>query len=133
MIMLTKLKINNFKKFDNIEVELGQPVVFIGPNNSGKTTALQALALWEVGYNKWLEKRGADDITPSKRPGITINRKDLFALPIPASNLLWKDRKTHLTRKEGNQQKTDFIFIDIIVEGIEANKEWDSKGYLLLA
>lgn len=122
--MLTKLKINNFKKFDNIEVELGQPVVFIGPNNSGKTTALQALALWEVGYNKWLEKRGADDITPSKRPGITINRKDLFALPIPASNLLWKDRKTHLTRKEGDQQKTDFIFIDIIVEGIEANKEW---------
>lgn len=122
--MLTKLKINNFKKFDNIEVELGQPVVFIGPNNSGKTTALQALALWEVGYNKWIEKRGADDITPSKRPGITINRKDLFALPIPVSNLLWKDRKTHLTRKEGDQQKTDFIFIDIIVEGIEANKEW---------
>ncbi len=30
--MLTKLTIRNFKKFGNVEVELGNPVVFIGPN-----------------------------------------------------------------------------------------------------
>ncbi len=36
---------------------LGNPVVFIGPNNSGKTSALQALALWEIGLKKWNEKR----------------------------------------------------------------------------
>ena len=35
--MLTKLTIRNFKRFENVEVELGNPVVFIGPNNSGKT------------------------------------------------------------------------------------------------
>lgn len=45
--MLTKLTIRNFKRFGEVEVELGSPVVFIGPNDSGKTTALQALALWE--------------------------------------------------------------------------------------
>jgi predicted ATPase len=47
--VLTKLTIRNFKRFTNAEIELGNPVVFIGPNNSGKTTALQAIALWEVG------------------------------------------------------------------------------------
>ena len=48
--MLLKLKIENFKRFDNVEIELGDAVVFIGPNNSGKTTALQALTLWVVGW-----------------------------------------------------------------------------------
>ena len=47
--MLTKLKIKNFKRFGGVEVELGNPVVFVGPNNSGKTSAMQALSLWNVG------------------------------------------------------------------------------------
>ncbi len=41
--MLTKLTIRNFKRFRNVEVELGNPVVFIGPNNSGKTTRSRRL------------------------------------------------------------------------------------------
>ncbi|MDW8339640.1 MAG: ATP-binding protein [Thermoleophilia bacterium] len=44
--MLTKLTIRRFKRFDEVEIELGSPVVLIRPNDSGKTTALQALALW---------------------------------------------------------------------------------------
>ena len=47
--MLTKLTIRNFKRFDEVEIELGGPVVFIGPNKSGKTSAMQALALWDIG------------------------------------------------------------------------------------
>jgi predicted ATP-dependent endonuclease of OLD family len=42
--MLTKLTVRNFKLFTEIEVELGERVVLIGPNNSGKTSALQAIA-----------------------------------------------------------------------------------------
>jgi hypothetical protein len=38
--MLAKLVIRNFKRFDNVEIPLASPVVFIGPNNSGKTPAL---------------------------------------------------------------------------------------------
>ena len=55
--MITKLIIKNFKLFDDAEIELGNPVVFIGPNNSGKTSALQVLALWDIGLKRWLEKR----------------------------------------------------------------------------
>ena len=43
--MLTRLAVRNFKLFDDIELDLGQQVVLIGPNNAGKTTALRALAL----------------------------------------------------------------------------------------
>ncbi len=37
--MLTRLTIRNFKRFDKVDIELGSPVVFIGPNNSGKRSA----------------------------------------------------------------------------------------------
>lgn len=88
--MLTKLIIRNFKCFDEVEVELGSTVVFIGPNNAGKTAALQALALWELGLKRWIEKRSLDEKTiPKKRPGVTINRRDLVAAPVPNARLLW--------------------------------------------
>jgi len=46
--MITQLTIRNFKRFEKAEIELGAPVAFVGPNNSGKTTALQALALSDL-------------------------------------------------------------------------------------
>ena len=55
--MLTKLTIRNFKRFEEVEIELGNPVAFIGPNNSGKTSAMQVLALWDIGLKRWNEKR----------------------------------------------------------------------------
>jgi AAA15 family ATPase/GTPase len=81
------LTIRNFKHLDEVVLELGKAVVFIGPNNSGKTSALQALTLWDVGLKKWLAKREDKD-RPEKRPGVAINRRDLFAIPVPTSDLL---------------------------------------------
>ena len=63
--MLTSLRVKNFKRLDDVEIELGKTVVFVGTNNSGKTTALQALALWEAGLRKWVKKRSAKD-TPGE-------------------------------------------------------------------
>lgn len=71
--MLTKLTIRNFKRFGDIAIELGSPVVFIGPNDSGKTTALQTLALWHIGLRKWNEKR-AGKAAPEKRPVSPFSR-----------------------------------------------------------
>jgi predicted ATP-dependent endonuclease of OLD family len=38
--MITKITIKNFKKIEFAEFELGRTVVFVGANNSGKTSAL---------------------------------------------------------------------------------------------
>lgn len=121
--MLTKLTIRNFKKFGEVEVELGNPVVFIGPNNSGKTSALQALALWEVGLRRWNEKRKGK-AAPEKRPGVTINRRDLIAVPVPDANLLWRNLHVRdVTRTDGGQE-TKNVRIDIILEGVTEDKAW---------
>jgi hypothetical protein len=65
-------------------------VVFIGPNNSGKTTALQALALWDIGLKRWNEKRKGKT-SPEKRPCVTINRRDLIAVPVPDAKFLCRE------------------------------------------
>ena len=112
--MLTKLICRNFKNFGEVEVELGNPVVFIGPNNSGKTTALQALALWEIGLKRWNENRKGR-ANPEKRPGVVINRRDLISVPVPDARLLWRNRQVRAPKN---------VRIDIIVEGITAGKDW---------
>jgi energy-coupling factor transporter ATP-binding protein EcfA2 len=122
--MLTSLRVKNFKRLDDVEIELGKAVVFVGPNNSGKTTALQALALWEIGLRKWVEKRSAKDI-PEKRPGITINRRDLIAVPVPDANLLWRDLHIRSVQKGVNgKPDTKNIRIDILVSGVTEDKAW---------
>ena len=121
--MLTKLTCRNFKNFGNVEVELGNPVVFIGPNNSGKTTALQALALWDIGLKRWNENRKGKP-NPEKRPGVAINRRDLISVPVPNARLLWQNLQVRDTHKIDGRQQTQNVRMDIIVEGVTANRKW---------
>lgn len=124
--MLTKLRVRNFKLFDDVTIELADRVVFVGPNNSGKTSALQALALWSLGVRRWVEKRGGGNV-PKERAGVTINRRDLIALPIPTSNLLWRSLRVREGHKEDGRQKTRNVLIEIDVEGVHAGSVWSTR------
>ena len=121
--MLTKLIVRNFKRLALAEVELGQNVVLIGPNNSGKTSALQALTLWDVGLRQWLSKR-SDKARPEKRPGVAINRRDLLAIPVPSANLLWRDLHVRDVSTDNGKPRTRNIRIDVIVEGVHDGQAW---------
>lgn len=127
--MLTRLRFTNFKRFESADIELGKAVVLIGPNNSGKTTALQALALWNVGIRKWNDRR-LGKVSPEKRPGVTINRRDLLAIPVPNANLLWRDLHSRDVKqvwdeaKGKNVPKTENIRVEITVEGVTSGKAW---------
>ncbi len=120
--MLTKITINNFKRLANVEIELGNAVVFVGPNNSGKTTALQALSLWDFGLRKWAEKRR--DSSAKERTGVTINRRDLLSIPIPGARLLWRDLRIRNVTRATGQQKTTNITFTIGVEGVHQGTPW---------
>ena len=117
--MLTKIIIRNFKLFEEVEIPLGNGFVFIGPNNGGKTSALQALTLWYTGLQKWADKhaRREQDEIPTQRPRVTVNRLDLMSLPVAELDLIWFSRKV---RRKSNQN----IRIELIVEGINQGKEW---------
>ncbi len=122
--MLTKLTIRNFKRFgEEVEIELGNPVVFIGPNNSGKTTAMQALALWDIGLRRWNEKWAGKRL-PTRRLGVTVNRRDLVSIPVPAANLLWHELRIRKTRVVEKSKRPTNVRIDLIVEGVSDNQTW---------
>ncbi len=121
--MLERLIIRRFKRFDDVEIDLGEAVILVGPNNSGKTSALQALALWELGVRRWHEKRGGK-APPKKRSGVTINRRDLVAIPVPEANLLWRNRHTHNTYRVNDKPRTEYVRIDIEVHGVSDGKSW---------
>lgn len=120
--MITRFCISNFKRLVTAELEFGNAVVFIGPNNSGKTTALQALALWDIGWKRWAEKR--EKGSPSKRPGVTINRRDLYSIPVPSAKLLWNDLHTQDTTVQEGKQRTEKVYITLTAEGIHDDKPW---------
>jgi ABC-type transport system involved in cytochrome c biogenesis ATPase subunit len=121
--MLTLLAIRNFKLFEEVKIELGERVVFIGPNNAGKTSALQALALWDLGAKRWLEKRGSGPV-PEKRPGVTINRRDLIAVPVPSAKLLWRNLHVRDGDRAEGRVRTQNVLIEISVEGVHQGKTW---------
>jgi ABC-type arginine transport system ATPase subunit len=107
-----------------MDVELGRSVVFIGPNNSGKTTALQALTLWDLGLRQWNAKRGGRK-PAEKRPGVAINRKALISIPVPSANLLWRDLRTQsVTNVNGKARSTRKIRINIVVDGVTEGRSW---------
>ena len=127
--VLTNLTIRNFKRFEDVEVELGSPVVFIGPNNSGKTSAMQALALWDIGLKRWNEWRTTTR-TSGRRRGV-INRRDLVAIPVPDANLLWhelhtRNRSMRLGERELRTARLEDlrVRIEIVVEGVNASSTW---------
>lgn len=115
--MLTRLTIRNFKRFDEVEVDLASPVLFIGPNNSGKTSAMQALALWSVGLKRWNEKRSGASAAANRR-GVAISRRDPLAIAVPAANLLWRDLHTRDVQRIDGRRSTSNVRIDIVVEGV---------------
>ena len=120
--MITNFHIENFKRLGSVDLELGSSVVLIGPNNSGKTSALQAMALWDAGWRRWSEKRG--DCAPGSRPGVTINRRDLSAIPVPSAKLLWKNLHVNDTKTRDGKQRTDKVYITLSASGVHEDVPW---------
>jgi len=121
--MLTRLRIRNFKKLHEVDVDLNKAVVFVGPNNSGKTTALQALSLWDIGLRLWNAKRSGK-ASPEKRPGVTINRKDLISIPVPSADLHLARSSCENVRQSNGKPTTQNIRIDVVVDGITEGAPW---------
>lgn len=55
---ISKLKIKNFKCFDEVEINFDLNFnLIIGENNSGKSTIFDALRLWQLAFQKFLKDR----------------------------------------------------------------------------
>ena len=94
-----KVVLRNFKRFEEETFHLGGHVVLAGPNNSGKTTLLQAIASWALALARWHE---LDDFQ-RRNGGYTkknIAREQFYPVPLRSFDMLWRDRKYKKNRIE---------------------------------
>ena len=98
MRLLHYLEIENFKRFgDKQRIELDHPAVLIGPNNCGKTTAIQAISLWSQAVKTWFASKG--QAPPKQRTSTSLNRLNIVSVPVGRTREFWHN----LAVRTGNQ------------------------------
>lgn len=98
MRLLHYVEIENFKRFgEKQRIELDHPAVLIGPNNCGKTSAIQALALWSQAVKTWYDAR--KDSSAKERTATALNRLAIVAVPVRRTRFFWHN----VAVRRGNQ------------------------------
>ncbi len=120
--MLTRLVVRNFKTLEDVDIELGQKVVFIGPNNSGKTSALQALALWQTGVRALMIR--LVDPQPGKAPTAIINRRSLTHTPVRETQQLWRNKNLNSLFRIKDDVFGELLPLQVLVEGQSEEDVW---------
>jgi predicted ATPase len=100
--MIHKLILKNFKRIKEQEFLFNRFDLLVGGNNSGKSTVLQALAIWQYCVDQFR-------LSPRSRGsrGIQVVLPNFTALPLPEFNLLWSDRMA--------QTGKSYVYIEIDV------------------
>ncbi len=92
MKLLHYVEIENFKRYGETQrIELDHPAVLIGPNNCGKTSALQAIALWSIGLRTW--RAESENSKAEKKKGKALNRLSILSVPVPKTRHFWHNLK----------------------------------------
>ena len=120
--MITRLILRNFKSVEEQAYDFTHFDLLVGRNNSGKSTVLQALAIWQYCVDEFhrLKRSGTK--------GIQVVLPNFTALPVPEFNLLWKDRTDRHWPMVNGSKKQEYILISIRVEWRMPSGDMDSFG-----
>ena len=112
MRLLHYLELENFKRFgERQRIELDHPAVLIGPNNCGKTSAIQALALWSQAVKTWYDAR--KDSSARERTATSINRLNIVAVPVQRTRFFWHNTQV----RAGNKDIPLIITVGVAYQG----------------
>ena len=135
MRLLHYPEIQNFKRFgDRQRIELDHPAVLIGPNNCGKTTAMQAIALWSQALATWHDSKG--QAPPRKRTSTSLNRLGVVSVRVQRTRYFWHNMHV----RSGNRDIPLLIAVGVAheggvqpveLEGVEGGFRGDAAGALL--
>ncbi len=120
--MIDQLTVRRFKRFAEQVFDLTNSVVLVGPNNSGKSTLLQAISTWRFGLLRWLRHRTATTTRQRsgisrQRSGVAVTRSQFTPVPLRAMNLLWEQRSVFFS--PGKPRR-----IEIEVAGRTDGRKW---------
>ncbi len=97
MRLLHFIEVENFKRFGGTQrMKLDHPAVLIGPNNCGKTSAIQAIALWSQAVKTWLDAKA--ETAARERTATALNRLAITAVPVQKTRYFWYNTRVHSGR-----------------------------------
>jgi predicted ATPase len=95
--VIRRVRLRRFKRFEDTTFRLPGHIVVAGPNNTGKTTLLQAIAAWSLALTRWREvgnyKRQETSRGDMSFRRVPIARQAFAAVPLRQFDLLWRDRR----------------------------------------
>lgn len=121
--MITKLHLKNFKSIEDQEYTFSQYDLLLGRNNSGKSTVLQAIAIWQFCVDEF----GRSGANRKGSSGIQIVLPGFTALPLPEFNLLWRNRseRFNTTSTKGKEKSASkYILIKIGLTWTQEQREY---------
>lgn len=115
--MITTLTLRNFKSIEEQTYKFAQFDLLVGRNNSGKSTILQALAIWQFCIDEFrrVKRRG--------NTGKQVVLPNFTALPVPEFNLLWREKTDRRYPIKNGSKKQEFILVEIDVTWITETPE----------
>jgi predicted ATPase len=112
MRLLHHIELENFKRFqDKQRIELDHPAVLIGPNNCGKTSAIQALALWSQAVKTWHDTR--KESAAKERTATALNRLSIVSVPVQRTRFFWHNTNV----RTGNHDIPLIITVGVEYQG----------------
>jgi ABC-type cobalamin/Fe3+-siderophores transport system ATPase subunit len=103
--MITELVLKNFKSIEDQTYKFSDFDLLVGRNNSGKSTILQAMAIWQYCVDEFHR------IKRTGKKGVQVVLPNFTALPLPEFNLLWTDK---IDRKYPHgKNKPQYVLIEI--------------------
>lgn len=102
--MIEKIELKNFKKFKN-EVIIVKPQglsLLAGANNSGKSTLLHALAVWDFCITVLKNEKGASALTPAHTgQGVGLSDDEFSPIQTPSLSHLWTNLTNQVKGADG--------------------------------
>ena len=89
--MIRSVRIRGFKRFRDAEFHFPGHATLTGPNDTGKTTLLQAIASWALALRRWREL--GDFRHRNGYRSAPIARQAFVTVPLRSFDLLWPDRR----------------------------------------
>ncbi len=116
--MITKLVLKNFKSVATETYEFTDFDLLVGRNNCGKSTILQAMAIWQFCVDEFHRARRGG------KTGIQVVLPNFTALPVPEFNLLWHDKVDRkYTTVAGKRSKPDYVLIEVELSWLSEKRE----------
>lgn len=114
---IKEVKIHRFKQFESASIPLQACLsLLVGGNNSGKSSLLHALAVWEFCKTIVEFNRGRKAWTPGGLPqGIGINASEFTPIILPSLRHLW-----HRLNPQKKGEKDGYT--------LKIGAEWDVEG-----